>query len=345
MIAGRKIVAFVLLVSFVSIVSMGVQARPYTVLPGDTLSAIALKFSAGSDASLQQTIENIRASNPRVFVDGNPDRLFPGQVLVVPERAQETGEAAAVTTVIAPAPAARKNDEPALSAQQAEIPPLLQRQNRILEKLRLSRPDFEYEEPVQSEIPGLFTVQVVGGPTLYVSADGKHLVAGDMYSIQPGEFVNLQEKAREKDRATLMAAVDKKQQIVFSPKGKTKAFIHIFTDVDCSYCQKLHREIAAINELGIEVRYLAYPRAGVNSESSRKLATAWCSSDPQGTLTKLKSRQRVPTSVCDDNPIADHHRLGELVGVSGTPNMVTVDGQMIGGYVPADKLAELLGVN
>ena len=35
------------------------------------------------------------------------------------------------------------------------------------------------------------------------------------------------------------------------------------TDVlnDCGYCRKLHREISQLNDFGIEVRYLAYPRA------------------------------------------------------------------------------------
>lgn len=339
MIAGRKIVACTLFVSLVSIFPVGVQAGSYTVLPGDTLSAIALKSNSGT--SLQQSIQDILALNPTAFADGNLDSLAPGQVLVLPENNQ--GVVLGATELDAAVNPSIQN--PQVSSEQAGIPPLLQRQNRILEKLRLSRPDFEYEAPVQSEIPGLYTVQVVGGPTLYVSADGKHLVAGDLYRVEPGEFVNLQEIAREKDRATLMAAVDIKQQIVFSPKGETKAFIHIFTDVDCSYCQKLHREIAAINELGIEVRYLAYPRAGIDSESSRKLATAWCAKDPQKMLTKLKSRQQVPLAVCDGNPIAEHYRLGELVGVNGTPNMVTASGQMIGGYVPADELAKILGVN
>jgi len=341
MIAGRKIVACTLFVSLVSIFSVGMQARSYTVLSGDTLSAIAQQSSAGSDTSLQQALEEIQLLNPAVFVDGNIDRLRPGQVLLLPESNQSLSQ----QTSVQPARVSNSNESSMGGSGKVEIPPLLQRKNRILEKLRLSRPDFEYRSPVQSQIPGLYEVQVVGGPTLYVSADGKHLVAGDLYRVEPGEFVNLQEKAREKERATLMAAVDIKQQIVFSPKGETRAFVHIFTDVDCSYCQKLHREIAAINDLGIEVRYLAFPRAGVNSESSRKLATAWCASDPKKMLTRLKNREQVQLTVCDGNPVAQHHRLGELVGVNGTPNMVTKEGQMIGGYVEAEKLAEILGLN
>lgn len=215
---------------------------------------------------------------------------------------------------------------------------------RILDNLKKARGDLEYSEVRLSPIPGVYEVRVVGGPTLYVSEDSKFFVAGDLFSIKGGQFVNIQEQARAKERAKLMASVDKQDQIVFSPAGETKAYINVFTDVDCGFCQKLHQEIDEITAKGIEVRYLAYPRAGVQSQSANKLATAWCSENPQATLTKLKNREPVDMKVCNDHPVAEHYKLGGLVGVSGTPNMVTDDGEIIGGYLPADKLAERLGI-
>ena len=215
---------------------------------------------------------------------------------------------------------------------------------RILNSLRAARGDLPYAGVMTSPIPGVYEVSIDRGPTLFVSADGKHFITGDLYRVDPGQFVNLQEVAREKKRVQLMASVDKSEQIIFSPEGETKAYVNVFTDVDCAYCQKLHREIKQINAKGIEVRYLAYPRAGVNSDSAQKLATAWCADDRQTTLTKLKNREAVPVSVCENNPIAKQHELGGLVGVTGTPNMVTKDGELIGGYMSADDLAKYLGL-
>lgn len=216
--------------------------------------------------------------------------------------------------------------------------------NNILERLKEARPDLEYSEVTQSPIPGLYTVQIIGGPVLYVGDEGNYFVAGELFGVERGQFVNLQEQARAKERVKLMAQVDEKDQIVFSPKGETKAVVHVFTDVDCGYCQKLHMEMDQINALGIEVRYLAYPRAGVNSASADKLATAWCANDPKQTMTRLKRRESVAIKTCRINPVAEHYRLGQLVGVNGTPNMVTEDGYMIGGYLPADQLALRLGI-
>lgn len=215
---------------------------------------------------------------------------------------------------------------------------------RILDNLRKARGDLEYTEVKLSPIAGLYEVRIVGGPTLYVTENSQFFVAGDLFKVQQDGFVNLQEQARAKERARLMAAIDREDQIVFSPKGDPKAYVNVFTDVDCGYCQKLHREIDQITALGIEVRYLAYPRAGVNSASADKLATAWCADNPKEALTRLKNREPVAIAVCEDNPVAEQYELGGLIGVSGTPNMVTADGQIIGGYLPADKLAERLGV-
>lgn len=215
---------------------------------------------------------------------------------------------------------------------------------RILDKLRSARGDLEYSDVKLSPIPGLYEVRVLGGPTLYVTENSKFFVAGDLFSIKKEGFVNLQEQARSQERAKLMAAIDPKDQIVFSPEGEPKAYVNVFTDVDCGFCQKLHQEIDQITAKGIEVRYLAYPRAGAKSASADKLATAWCADDPKETLTKLKNREPVPMKVCENHPVAEHYELGGLVGVSGTPNMVTADGELIGGYLPADKLAQRLGI-
>ncbi|NNC55525.1 MAG: DsbC family protein, partial [Pseudomonadales bacterium] len=120
--------------------------------------------------------------------------------------------------------------------------------------------------------------------------------------------------------------------------------IYVFTDVDCYYCQKLHREVGQLNDLGVEVRYLAYPRAGVNSPVHKKLASAWCAKDPRDALTKLKAGEDIPENECAKNPIASQFHLGNRLGVSGTPAIFSESGKQLGGYVPADGIAERLGL-
>lgn len=227
--------------------------------------------------------------------------------------------------------------QPAL-AQETEKPEVLIK--RALEV----HPDMKVESVAASEIPGLFAVQLKEGPVLYVSADGKYFLHGELYAVQDKEFVNLSEQRASGQRAKALAAVKLKDMIVFKPNGPTKAVINVFTDVDCGYCRKLHKEVPQLNAMGIEVRYLAYPRAGVGSESYQKMVTTWCAKDRQGTLTRYKNGEAVPISTCADNPVAAEYQLGDRIGVAGTPTLVTTSGELIPGYVPAAELAQRLGV-
>lgn len=196
-----------------------------------------------------------------------------------------------------------------------------------------------------SPIPGLYEVTVTGAPTLFSNAQGDYFIAGDIYNVTPAGIVNLGERNREVSRAEVLAAIPREDLIVFAAKGETKAFIHVFTDIDCGYCRKLHNEVDDLNARGIEVRYLAYPRAGLGSSSFDKIATAWCADNPNEALTALKNGQTLPTNVCESNPVAEQFNLGGQIGVRGTPAIMTESGRMLPGYMPADVLVAELGVN
>lgn len=206
----------------------------------------------------------------------------------------------------------------------------------IAQKLQKGAPHLKFGEPKPSRIQGMYEVQVQGGPVIYVSASGDYFVAGELFKVEPGKFVSIA-------RVEALKEVKRKDMILFSPKGTPKASVYVFTDVDCGYCRKLHQEVPKLNEMGIEVRYLAYPRAGVGSESYLKMVTAFCSDDRAATLTKLKNGENVPHKQCD-NPVAEQFMLGQRIGVQGTPAIVTEDGQLLPGYMPADELAKMLGV-
>ncbi|MCW8127584.1 DsbC family protein [Microbulbifer halophilus] len=217
----------------------------------------------------------------------------------------------------------------------------------IKARLEAGNPKANYGEVRESPISGLYEVDVDGGAnTLFVSGDGGHFIFGDLYRVKAGGgMANLSEQRRTGQRAKIMEAQSIDDMIVFSPEGETKAHIYVFTDVDCGYCRKLHQDVPELNSRGIEVRYLAFPRAGLNSLSYRKVATAWCADDPNKTLTALKNRENVPLDVCKQNPVASQYKLGsEAIDVRGTPTIVMQDGSVVPGYLPPDRMTEALGI-
>lgn len=216
---------------------------------------------------------------------------------------------------------------------------------KIKETLATGNPNANFGEVRESAVDGLYEVEVSGGNVLFVSKDGRHFIAGDLFEVTPERVVNLSDQRRGVARASVMEGLDLEDMIVYSPKGKAKAHVYVFTDVDCGYCQKLHNDVPELNRRGIEVRYLAFPRAGLNSVGYRKIATAWCADDPNKTLTDLKNRKQVPLKVCSNNPVADQYKLGnEAIDVRGTPTIVMQDGTVVPGYVPPATLAKALGI-
>ena len=215
----------------------------------------------------------------------------------------------------------------------------------IVQKLSAVRPDLGFNVLGESSMSGMYEVQVDGGPILFVAKDGSHFIDGNLYQITPTQFVDIKEIRMTAMRRQIFATYNTDDMIIFKPKGESKAIINVFTDIDCGYCRKLHKEVPMLNAMGVEVRYLAYPRAGLESDSYSKIATAWCADDPNQALTDFKTGKNPSFAVCDDNPVASQFALGGTIGVNGTPATVLMDGTLLPGYRTAADFAQLLGLD
>jgi len=192
------------------------------------------------------------------------------------------------------------------------------------------------EELRASPIPGVYEL-ARGTEIAYISSDGKYAIAGDMYDLSNDR--NLTENTRRAERTKLLASVPESQMVVFSPKDP-KYTISVFTDVDCTYCRKLHSQIADYNRLGIKVRYLFFPRSGPDTESWEKAEAVWCAANRGEAMTRAKRGEQISKPKnCSNTPVAREYQLGEDVGVHGTPAIVLENGEMLPGYLPPAQLA------
>jgi thiol:disulfide interchange protein DsbC len=180
---------------------------------------------------------------------------------------------------------------------------------------------------------------VIGGQVVYISGDGHYLVTGNLIDIQNRS--NLTADREREVRLSRINQLDPQDMIVFGPEQSPKHTLTVFTDVECPYCQRLHEEVDALNEAGIAVRYLLYPRAGLGSQSYKTSVDIWCADDPQKALTEAKQGKAVPDAECDA-PIRKIMQVAQTVGMSGTPYMLTDEGQAIPGYRPAEELIKAL---
>lgn len=197
---------------------------------------------------------------------------------------------------------------------------------------------FAFIEPQDigpSPIDGWYTVHR-GSIVAYISEDGNYLLQGDLIDLETE--VNLSEKARSDSRRELLSTVDNNDAILFSP-SEVKHTVTVFTDVDCTYCRKLHSQIDDYMSLGIEVRYLLYPRNGPASRAWTTSEEVMCASDRGSALTAAKLDREFETTNCKSNALTQHYSLGRDIGLSGTPAIILEDGTLIGGYLSPEALA------
>lgn len=205
---------------------------------------------------------------------------------------------------------------------------------RIMAKLFPGqRPDAVAETPVK----GIYEV-VMGPRVFYLSADGRYLIRGDIIDL--AEKRSITEPRQGQARIDAINEIGEQNMIIFSPQQFDHT-VTVFTDIDCGYCRKLHREIDEYQRKGMRIRYLMYPRSGVDSDSYRKAVAVWCSGDRADSLTRAKRGEKVEGGGCE-HPVKRHMLLGELLGIRGTPALVSDRGELLPGYVPAERLREHL---
>ena len=195
----------------------------------------------------------------------------------------------------------------------------------------------DVETIADSPVSGLVQVSTNRG-LFYVSENGQYLLQARVFNIDE-EMRNETELALSGLRKEGVKEMES-SSITFKAKNE-KHEISVFTDITCGYCRKFHKEIDELNDAGITVHYLAFPRSGLNSENYNDMVSVWCAKDPQKALTKAKAGNDVASASCK-NKVAEQYMLGQKLGVNGTPNIVLPDGSLIPGYQPAALLAKAL---
>ncbi len=210
-------------------------------------------------------------------------------------------------------------------------------EDAIRQSFKKSLPTLKIDSVKVSEADGLYEV-AAGSNILYVSADGKYLIDGHLIDIATKK--DLTEAKADASRKAKLASYSEDNMIIFKPEN-SKYKVTVFTDIDCGYCRKLHSEIDQYMAEGIAIRYMFYPRAGKGSESYNKAISVWCADDRKAALTAAKKGAVPETKTCD-TPIDEHMQMANDFKVRGTPMIVSENGKVYPGYVPAKKLAQAL---
>jgi len=203
----------------------------------------------------------------------------------------------------------------------------------IEERLASLVPDMNQVVIAETPIEGMMQVQI-GSDVVYMSADGRFLMQGRL--IDMDTQIDLTDQAKSGLRKDQLAALDPEGFVTFGDADSPYEIL-VFTDPDCGYCRRLHDQMDEYLEAGIQVHYMAFPRAGVGSESYNKLVSVWCADDRNAAMDIAKAGRTPPAKSCE-NPVDEQYRMGQALGVTGTPSILTYNGDIIPGYVPPEQL-------
>ncbi len=192
-----------------------------------------------------------------------------------------------------------------------------------------------------SPIPSFVELYTAQG-LFYASVDGNYLMQGSIYGIGGKEVVNHTEDSMAFMR--IEGIKQFKDGMIVYPAKNEKHVITVFTDITCGYCRKMHKQMDEYNDIGITVRYLAYPRSGIFdragnlSDGFKDLRSIWCHEDPSVAMTKAKLGSSVAERICE-SPVEAEFNFGRQIGVNSTPAIIFSDGTLAPGYrKPADLL-------
>lgn len=185
-----------------------------------------------------------------------------------------------------------------------------------------------------SVLPG-FKTAISDQGVVQISQDGRFVIQGQVFELKQGKAVDIT------NRALLSQLNALSNEMIIYPAKNQKHVVTVFMDISCHYCQLLHKKIKEYNELGITVRYLAFPRGGMNSQTAKQMEAIWTAKDKVFALDQAENG-KLPQELKTPNIVKKHYQLGIKFGVNGTPNIITEDGEVIPGFVEPTELAKML---
>lgn len=180
-----------------------------------------------------------------------------------------------------------------------------------------------------------FKTAVTDQGVLQISENGRFVIQGQVFELKNGKAIDITNNALLNELNAL-----EKEMIIYPAKNE-KHVVTVFMDITCHYCNILHSKIKEYNDLGITIRYLAFPRGGMNTATAKQMEAIWTADDKTFALNEAE-KGNLPKTQKNPNIVKKHYDLGIKFGVNGTPNMVTKEGELIRGYVEPKELAKML---
>ncbi|MDR2173508.1 MAG: DsbC family protein [Burkholderiales bacterium] len=192
-----------------------------------------------------------------------------------------------------------------------------------------------------SHLGGLYEV-LLGDQMIYTNKEVTHILAGTLYDTRsmPGGMQNLTD-SRMRDLNRVDVAAIPVSYAFKRVKGKGERVVHLFSDIDCPFCERIEQTLRDIDNVTIYTYLL--PLDELHPDAARKSKMIWCAKDTAKAWEAYWATKKLPDNKGDcETPIEKVQQLAQGYGIRGTPGMILADGTIVPGALPRDNMeAEL----
>jgi thiol:disulfide interchange protein DsbC len=188
----------------------------------------------------------------------------------------------------------------------------------------------------ESPAKGIYEV-IMGRNVAYTDEAGRYMIFGHLYDMkeQRDLTAGVLEALNKVDISTFPQA-----DAIKSVRGKGERKIFVFSDPDCPYCKRLENELAKVDNVTIYT--MLYPLDGLHRDARKKAEAIWCAKDRVKAWDEFMQKGTLPESRSCDNPIERNIRLGNAMGINGTPTIIFEDGAIAPSMLPAVEIERRL---
>ena len=203
-------------------------------------------------------------------------------------------------------------------------------------------PDLKVLEIIESPVKGLWEVSIQSGERkglLYLDTSKKYFIQGAIFDLSTKTNLT-QDKLNELNKVDV-TKIPLDDALVLGQKD-AKYKVIIFTDPDCPYCEKLHKELHKIIEQRPDIAFYIKMYPLPFHKGADEKAKAIVCEKSMALLEDAFAKKALPAAKCDTTAIADNIKLAEKLGIRGTPAIILPNGIIIPGAKDANSLIEMI---
>lgn len=205
----------------------------------------------------------------------------------------------------------------------------------MLEKIKKNYPAIPFTSVTATPAPGIFEV-TMDKDVVYVDSTG-------VYFFPTMVDMRTRQNFGEERKAELNKIDFEKLPFADSIKmvnGQGTRKIAVFSDPNCSFCQRLERNLQSLPDTTIFI----FPVAILGPDSMTKTTSVMCSTGDKAKIWKgmMIDNLRPATRTCDNGAVQRNNALFTQNNMQGTPAIVFESGVVSRGYVENARIEELL---